>query len=72
MNKEMMIEILMNDHCTRNEAIKHLNNGSIIFESKEEYLKSFNEEDYEICGVNADDLTPVEYQGHTYYVEYIL
>lgn len=32
---EEQISIMMEDHCTRNEAIKHLNNGSIIYEADE-------------------------------------
>ena len=56
MNKEMMIEILKEDRCTKSEAEKFLKSGTTIFEDFEEnfdkYMQEFkcgmtDEEDYE-------------------------
>ena len=41
MTREMEIEILMDDRCTRAEAEKHLKNGTIIFEDFEENFEKY-------------------------------
>ena len=44
MTREMEIEILMEDRCTKSEAEKHLKNGTIIFEDFEENFDKYMEE----------------------------
>ena len=44
MTREMEIEILMEDRCTRAEAEKHLKNGTTIFEDFEENFDKYMEE----------------------------
>ena len=44
MTREMEIEILMDDRCTRAEAEKHLKNGTTIFEDFEENFDKYMEE----------------------------
>ena len=44
MTREMEIEILMEDRCTKSEAEKHLKNGTIIFEDFEENFEKYMEE----------------------------
>ena len=87
MTREKQIEILMADRCTRAEAEKHLNNGTVIFEDFEEnldsYIKEFSDED--IVGFDEEsfhqmvdtkkplaDWGIVEQDGKTYYIMYCL
>ena len=44
MTREMEIEILMEDRCTKSEAEKHLKNGTIIFDDFEENFDKYMEE----------------------------
>ena len=44
MTREMEIEILMEDRCTRAEAERHLKNGTVIFEDFEENFDKYMEE----------------------------
>ena len=44
MTREMEIEILMEDRCTKSEAEKHLKNGTIIFEDFEENFEKYMDE----------------------------
>ena len=84
MAREMEIEILMNDGCTRSEAEKHLKNGTIIFEDFEEKCESYldewdiEEEEREAyrnmieTGIPATDWGVVKKDGKTYYIMYVL
>ena len=44
MTREMEIEILMEDRCTKSEAEKHLKNGTTIFDDFEENFDDYMEE----------------------------
>ena len=44
MNKEMMIEILKEDRCTKSEAEKFLKSGTTIFEDFEENFDKYMQE----------------------------
>lgn len=44
MARELEIEILMEDHCTKSEAEKHLENGTIVFEDFEENFEKYMDE----------------------------
>ena len=44
MTREMEIEILMEDRCTKSEAEKHLKNGTTIFEDFEKNCESYLDE----------------------------
>ena len=87
MTREKQIEILMADRCTRAEAEKHLNNGTVIFEDFEENLDSYIKElsDEDIVGFDEKsfremvetkkplpDWGIVEQDGKTYYIMYCL
>lgn len=87
MTREMEIEILMEDRCTKSEAEKHLKNGTIIFEDFEENLDSYIKEfsDEETVGFDEksfremvetkkplSDWGVVEKDGKTYYIMYVL
>lgn len=84
MTREMEIEILMEDRCTKSEAEKHLKNGTIIFEDFEEKCESYlNEWDIEEeereaywkmieTGEPITDWGIVKLEGKTYYIQYVL
>ena len=69
MTREMEIEILMEDRCTKSEAEKHLKNGTIIFDDFEEnfdkYMEEWkyladDEEEYTINVFKAEKVSKVE------------
>lgn len=82
-NKEDL-EILMLDNCTKFDAIKHLKNGTMIFEDFEEnfyiYMKEWNIEEEELLlyrkmideKIPVRDWSIVENNGKTYYIAYVL
>lgn len=86
MTREMEIQILMEDNCTKLEAERHLRNGTIVFEDFEENFESYTnewniEEDEELwkelktmieTGKPAKDWGVVEMDGNTYYIMYVL
>lgn len=85
MTRAEEIKILMEDNCTKAEAEKHLNNGSIVFEDFEENLESYieelsmgDEEDAEEYRTMVRTKKPrgdwgvVEQDGKTYYIMYCL
>ena len=84
MTREMEIEILMEDRCTKSEAEKHLKNGTIIFEDFEENFEKYMEEwDIEEeereayrkmieTGEPITDWGIVEKYGEKYYIQYAL
>lgn len=84
--KKEDIEILMQDHCTRGEAIAHLNNGSIVIPIEEwpAYIEQFEEQtddvekfrkEWTVDNIKAgglEDHSFVEYNGKEYIIEYVL
>lgn len=78
------IEILMMDGCTRSEAEKHLNNGTVVFDDFEKnfdsYMKEWDcdEEEKEAYQDMIESKIPVmdwgivESEGHTYYISYTI
>lgn len=74
MTHEMMIAILEEDRCTRSEAEKHLKNGTMIFDSPEDYIEMLKANDcYE--GETVEDMPDtslVTYEGHEYVIMYSL
>lgn len=80
------LEILMMDRCTKSEAEKHLNNGSVVFEG-EDFEKHFDsymdewgidEDEREEYRAMIDKKKPVtdwgivEHEGKTWYIMYCL
>lgn len=84
MTKEIQIEVLMKDGCTKHDAEKHLKNGCIIFsdfeENFEKYMEEWdaNEDDIMMYKKMIDEKIPVsdwgivEDNGNTYYIMYVL
>ena len=84
MEREIKIEILMCDRCTKAEAEKHLEKGTTIFEDFEENFNEYmqewgiDEESQELYRQMIDDKIPVEDWGivekdnKTYYIMYVL
>ena len=87
MTREMEINILIKDGCTKSEAEKHLKNGTTIFEDFQENLDSYIKEfsDEETVGFDEksfhkmvetknplSDWGVVEKDGKTYYIMYVL
>lgn len=81
---EKEINIIMQDMKTRNEAIKHLKNGSIVFSDLEEHFDSYVKE-WECDEDTVEELRNmvktrkpacdwgcVEYEGKWYYIMYVL
>lgn len=80
------LEIMMMDGCTKAEAEKHLNNGSIVFEGEdfESHFDSYmdewdiDEEDRVEYKSMIDEKKPVsdwgivEHEGKTWYIMYVL
>lgn len=83
---EKDIAILMEDRCTRNEAVKLLKKGTTIFghndfaENFDSYMKDFGCDNEEIENFknmveNREPVTGwsvVDYNENTYYIMYIL
>lgn len=82
--KELLI--IMEDNCTKSEAVDHLSNGTVVYE-KEEFVKFFDqymdewdveEEDQEEYKKMIETSKPafdwgvVEYEGITYFIDYVL
>lgn len=83
MTKEKMIEILMYNRCTKNEAINYIKNGTVVLGSNEidDFLKDFNTSAYD-----ANDIVTVErietgkvvdfdcitFQGEKFYISYVI
>lgn len=67
MTREKEIEILMEDGCTREDAKRHLEVGTIVYEDFEEVLRKMIEtkEPFPDWGI-------VELNGKTYYIMYCL
>ena len=82
--RELNVEILVKDGCTRSEAENHLKNGTVIFDDFEEnfdkYIQEWNcdEEEKEAYRKMIDSKNPVpdwgvvELDGKTFYIMYIL
>lgn len=83
MNREKEIEILMEDRCTEAEAIKLLNNGTIVYDDFEEHFEHYAKEwatDEDECskfesmvkdGVPMADWSIVTHDGKKYYIAYV-
>lgn len=41
--RDLEIEILKQDNCTESEAIKHLEEGTVIYESTDDYIEHLKE-----------------------------
>lgn len=84
MNEEMKTRILMMDGCTKDEALKHLKRGTIIYEDFdsrfENYMEEWNIEEDSIeeyrnmvdTGVPVLDWGVVSLNGKAYYIQYCL
>lgn len=84
MTKEMKIEILMDDRCTKSEAEDYLRKGTTIFEDFEENCESYldgwsvDEEEREDYRKMIKEKSPimdwgiVEKNGKTYYIAYVI
>ena len=84
MMNEREIKILMEDNCTRAEAEKHLNNGTVVYADFEEHFETYMSEwdaDEEMVAEYkamietqkpAKDWGVVEYEGTVYYIQYSL
>lgn len=80
------LEILMMDGCTKSEAEKHLQNGTVVFESEdfekhfESYMDEWDIDDEERAEYRrmidekkpAADWGVVEHNGKTWYISYVL
>lgn len=82
--KELLV--IMEDNCTKSEAVDHLSNGTVVYE-KEEFEKFFDqymnewdveEEDQEEYKKMIETSKPAfdwgvaEYDGKTYLISYVL
>lgn len=82
---EKKLEIIMEDNHTKKEAVDYLCNGSVVYE-KEEFVKFFDqymdewdveEEDQEEYKKMIESNKPafdwgvVEYEGITYFIDYV-
>lgn len=82
MTREKQIAILMEDYCTRQEAIKHLNDGALVFNADEidAYLEEINKEAYDEDDIivkehfeqKRDCLSTVWFDDEKYYIMYCL
>ena len=79
--RQRNIKILMKDGCTYQEAERHLDNGSVVFDSYDEYIQmeldnGADEDEIhtaeELKELYFDGLTGVEYNGNLYIVMYCL
>lgn len=80
------IEILMMDKCTKQEAEKHLKNGTVVFEGEDfekhfdDYMDEWGMDEEERLEYRAmiDAKKPVadwgivEHEGTTWYIMYVL
>ena len=78
------ITIMMLDGKTRKECIKYLEKGSIVYEDLEEnfdfYMQGYDYTEEEVTQfkrmikdkIPLNDWSIVEYNGKTYYIEYVL
>lgn len=78
-NRERDIAILIEDRCTKREAERYLDRGTVVYENPEEYIQSlkdcdcYNGETLEqIRNRGKSDVNMVEYEGHEYLIEYVL
>ena len=84
MTREKEIEILTLAGCTKKEAEKHLEKGTMVFDDFEKhfdtYMKDWCIEEDELPKykrmikekVPVADWSIVEFEGKTYYIEYVL
>lgn len=86
MTRERKIEILMMGHCTKTDAIRHVNNGACIYTEEdfqgdiEDMMKNFyiGEEEAEDFKkmiyekIPMEDWEIVKDEEHTYFIMYVL
>lgn len=79
MTKEKMISILMEDGCTKRDAEKHLEDGTVIFENPEEYIDTLKgcgsydgETVWDVRSGKLDDVSIVTVDDHEYLIAYAL
>lgn len=76
MTKEMIIEILVADGCTKKEAENFIKTGTVIYSDADvsellaDYENSFTVQD--IKDGKVADIRHVVYQSENYYIEYVL
>ena len=72
MSKDMMINILVNDGCTKRAAEEHIKLGTAIYtvEDSEEIKAVFNLTIEEIDAGNGGDVVATVYNGIKYYIAY--
>lgn len=78
------LEILMMDDCTRSEAKKHLERGTVVFEGEdfeehfEDYMWDADAQERERYKIMIEEKKPVtdwgvvEHEGKTWYIMYVL
>lgn len=80
MTKDLMINILMADRCTKAEAEKFIQKGATICPVDDlsflnEYNEALGDEPITIEAIKAGTVTDfsfVEYEGNEYYIAYVL
>lgn len=78
--EDKYVAILMNDYCTKLEALKHLYDGTRVFDSIAEWIDNAKENGYYDESMTPDNIRNgcfmgikvVEYQGNDYVVDYVL
>ena len=84
--KELLI--IMEDNCTKNEAVDHLSNGTVVYEKNdfvkffEQYMDEWDCDEEERAEykkmiesnepMNINDWGVVEFEGNTYLISYVL
>lgn len=78
MNKELMIAILEQDHCTRRTAERYIReNRVVIYEKPDEYFQMLKDnnvyegETIEDIRRGLPDVSAVKYNDHEYIVVYV-
>jgi hypothetical protein len=77
-NKERDINIMIADRCTKSEAERFFNAGSIVYENPEEYFINakacdcyFGETLEDIRAGRIEGVSLVNYNDHEYLVQYV-
>jgi len=72
MNKDLMMEILINDGCTKIGAKQHIELGTVIYteENINELEEEFGVTKEQIETGNGGDIVATVYNGIKYYIAY--
>lgn len=72
MDKDLMMNILINDGCTRTGAKHHIELGTIIYteENVNELEEEFDISKEQIEAGNGGDIVATNYNGTKYYIAY--